>query len=84
MDLILIYLLSQFQDIHSPDKHSDYDIVSGFLKIFITHIMKTWRKVCSYLKGDFETMSKDALRYAKESTSKATQMLDQYRRTVIR
>ena len=35
LDLILITLLGQFQDIHSPDKLSDHDIVSGTLKIFI-------------------------------------------------
>ena len=34
LDLILTTLLGQFQDIHSPDKLSDHDIVSGNLKIF--------------------------------------------------
>ena len=33
MDLILITLPGQFQDVHSPDKLSDHDIVSGTLKI---------------------------------------------------
>ena len=34
-DLILTTLPGQFQDVHSPDKLSDHDIVSGTLKIFI-------------------------------------------------
>ena len=33
MDLILTTLPGQFQDVHSPDKLSDHDIVSGTLKI---------------------------------------------------
>ena len=35
LDLILPILPGQFQDVHSPDKLSDHDIVSGTLKIFI-------------------------------------------------
>ena len=35
LDLILTSLPGQFQDIHSSDKLSDHDIVSGFLRIFI-------------------------------------------------
>ena len=35
LDLILTTLPGQFQDVHSPDKLSDHDIVSGALKIFI-------------------------------------------------
>ena len=34
LDLILTTLPGQFQDVHSPDKLSDHDIVSGTLKIF--------------------------------------------------
>ena len=33
LDLILTSLPGQFADIHSPDKLSDHDIVSGTLKI---------------------------------------------------
>ena len=32
LDLILTTLPGQFQDVHSPDKLSDHDIVSGTLK----------------------------------------------------
>ena len=39
-DLIFTSLPGQFQDIHSPDKLSDHDIVSGFLRIFILYIME--------------------------------------------
>ena len=34
LDLILTSLRGQFKDVHSPDKLSDHDIVSGTLKIF--------------------------------------------------
>ena len=40
LDLILTTLLGQFHDVHSPDKPSDHDIVSGTLKIFIPPIKK--------------------------------------------
>ena len=36
LDLILTTLPGQFQDIHSPDRLSDHDIVSGTLQIFTT------------------------------------------------
>ena len=35
LDLIITSLPGQFQDIHSPDKLSDHDIVAGTLKTFI-------------------------------------------------
>ena len=35
LDLILTTLPGQFEDVHSPDKRSDHDIVSGTLKICI-------------------------------------------------
>ena len=58
--------IRQFQDIHSPDKLSDYDIVSGTLKIFIPPIKKPRRKVYLYQKGDYESMRKDTLEFVKE------------------
>ena len=66
LDLILTSLPGQFQDVHSPDKHSDHDIVSGTLKIFIPQIKKPRRKVYLYQKGDNESMRKDTLEIAKE------------------
>ena len=66
LDLILTSLPGQFQYILHPDKLSDHDIVSGVLRIFIPHIKKPRRKVYSYQKRDFETMRKDALRFANE------------------
>ena len=66
LDLILTTLPGQFQDVHSPDKLSDHDIVSGTLKIFIPPIKKPWRKVYLYQKGDYESMRKDTLEFAKE------------------
>ena len=44
-DLSLTTLPGQFQDVHSPDKLSDHDIVSGTLKIFIPPIKKPREKV---------------------------------------
>ena len=66
LDLILNTLPGQFQDVHSPDKFSDHDIVSGTLKIFIPPIKKPQRKVYLYQKGDYESMRKDTLKFAKK------------------
>ena len=66
LDLILTTLPGQFQDVHSPDKLSYHDIVSGTLKIFIPPIKKTRRKVYLYQKGDYASMRKDTLEFAKE------------------
>ena len=63
---ILTTLPGQFQDVHSPDKLSDHDIVSGTLKIFIPPIKKPRRKVYLYQKGDYESMRKDTLEFAQE------------------
>ena len=57
----------QFQDIHSLDKLSDHDIVSGTLKVIIPPKKKPRRKVYLYQKGDFESMRKDAFEFAKEN-----------------
>ena len=57
LDLILTTLPGQ--DIHSPDKLSDNDIVSGTLKIFIPPIKKPRRKVYLYQKGEHGSMRKD-------------------------
>ena len=57
LDLILTTLPGQFQDVHSPDKLSDHDIVSGTLKISPPPpppIKKPRRKVYLYQKGDYE------------------------------
>ena len=59
-------LPGQFQDVHSPDKLSDHDFVSGTLKISIPPIKKPRRKVYLYQKGDYESMRKDTLEFAKE------------------
>ena len=61
LDLILT---TQFQDVRSPDKLSDHDIISGTLKIFILPIKKPRRKVYLYQKGDYESMRKDTLEFA--------------------
>ena len=66
LDLILTTLPDQLQDVHSPDKLSDHDIVSGTLKIFIPPIKEPRRKVYLYQKGDYDSMRKDTLEFAKE------------------
>ena len=66
LDLILTSLPGQFVDIHSPDKLSDHDIVSGTLKIAIPPIKKPRRKVYRYQKGDYESMRAETLKFAKE------------------
>ena len=65
MDLLLTSLPGQFQDVHSPDKLSDHDIVAGTLKVVIPPIKKPRRKVYLYQKGDYESMRKDAFEFAK-------------------
>ena len=45
---------------------SDHDIVQGTLKSFIPPIKKPRRKVYLYQKGDYESMRKDTLEFAKE------------------
>ena len=66
LDLLLISLPGQFQDIHSPDKLSNHDIVAGTLKVVIHPIKKPPRKVYLYQKGDYESMRNDAFEFAKE------------------
>ena len=66
LGLIITSLPGQFVDIHSPDRLSDHDIVSGTLKVVIPPIKKPKRKVYRYLKGDYESMRKDTLKFAKE------------------
>ena len=66
LDLILTSLPGQFQEIHSPDKLSDHDVISGTLKIHIPPKKKPHRKVFLYQKGNFELMRKDASDFAKD------------------
>ena len=66
LDLILTSLPGQFQEIHSPDKLSDHDVVSGTLKVYIPPKKKPRRKVCLYHKGDFESMRKDVSDFARD------------------
>ena len=66
LDLIITSLPGQFVDIHSPDRLSDHDIISGTLKVVIPPIKKPKRKVYRYQKGDCESMRKDTLKFAKE------------------
>ena len=69
LDLLLTSLPGQFQEIHSPDKFSDHNIVAGTLKVVIPPIKKPRRKVYLYQKGDYESMRKDAFEFAKKKYS---------------
>ena len=68
LDLIMTSLPIQFVHIHSPDRLSDHDIVSGTLKIHVVipPIKKPQRKVYRYQKGDYESMRAETLKFAKE------------------
>ena len=44
LDLLLTSPPSQFQDIHSPDKLSDHDVVAGTLKVVIFPHQQTSEK----------------------------------------
>ena len=59
LDLIITSLLCQFFDIHSHDRLSDHDMVSGTLKVVIHPTKKPKRKVYRYQKGDYESMRND-------------------------
>ena len=65
LDLIITSLSGQFVDIQSPDRLSDHDIVSETLKV-APPVKKPKRKVYRYQKGDYESMRKDTLKFAKE------------------
>ena len=56
LDLFLTSLPGQFEEIHSPDKLSDHDVISGTLKIHIPPTpqkKKPRRKVFFVPKGKF-------------------------------
>ena len=70
LDFIVTSLPGQFQKIHSPDKLSDHDVISGTLKIHIppppTKKKTPRRKVFLYQQRNFESMRKDASDFAKD------------------
>ena len=66
LDLIINSLPAPFVDIHSPGRLSDHDIVSGTLKVVIPPFEKPKKKVYRYQKGDYESMRKDTLKFAKQ------------------
>ena len=49
LDLLLTSLPGQFQDIHSPDKLSDHDIVAGTLKVVIPP-QRNLEERCIYIR----------------------------------
>ena len=65
LDLIITSLPGQIQEIYSPDKLNDHDVVSGTLKVYIPQKKKPRRKVYLFQKGDFESKRKDASDFAK-------------------
>ena len=83
LDLILTTLPGQFQDVHSPDKLSDHDIISGTLKIFIPPIKTTSEKGVSISEKCLWIYEKRHTWVCKGNTSMVTQILVQYRSTLI-
>ena len=65
LDLIVTSLPGIFQEIHSPDKLSDHDVMSGTLRVYIPTKRKPRRKVYLYQKGEFESRRKDASDFLK-------------------
>ena len=53
LDLILTSLPGQFQEIHSPDKLSDHDVISGTLKIHTLQKKETSEEGVFVPKGKF-------------------------------
>ena len=68
LGLFLTSLPDQFQDIHSPDKLSYHDIVSGTFQKFAPHTpqTETSEKGVFCTRGDYESMTKEAFEFAKE------------------
>ena len=60
LDLIITTLPGQFIDIHSSDRLSDHDIVSGTWKKVILPIQKPKGKLYKYQIGDYESMKAEA------------------------
>ena len=68
LELILTTLPGQFQDIHSPDKLSDHDTVSGTLKIFIPAIKKLRERCIHIRKVIMNLWEKTHLRLQRKNT----------------
>ena len=83
LDLIITSLPGQFVDIHSPDRLSDHDIVSGTLKVVIPSLRNLRGRCIDAKKGDYESMRKDTLKFAKKGTLMATQILVRSKITLI-
>ena len=83
LPLIITSLPGQFVDIHSPNRLSDHDIVSGTLKIVIPTVKKPKRKVYKYQKGDYESMKADALKFAKEKYFNGYSGTIRFKKTLI-
>ena len=70
LDLIITSLPGQFVNIHSPDRLSDHDIVSGTLKIVILPIKKLKRKVYKYQEGRFKKTLNLSTSFIQDSVDK--------------
>ena len=83
LDLILTTLPGQFQNVHSSDKLSDHDIVSGTLKIFIPQYRNLGEKYIYIKKVIMNLWEKTHLSLQRKNNSLVTQILVQYRRILI-
>ena len=66
LDLILTSLPGQFQEVHSPDKPSDHDIVGGILNLVVPLRKKPRQKVYLYQNGGFDTTRRDSSNFAND------------------
>ena len=67
LELIITPTSGQFQDIHSPDKLSDHEIVAGNRKNFHpSQDANLGGRFTCIKKGDYNSMRKDPLNFANE------------------
>ena len=83
LDLILTTLPGKFKDVHSPDKLSDHDIVSGTLKIFIPTIKNLGERCISIRNVIMNLWEKTHLSLQRKNTSMVDRILVQYKRHLI-
>ena len=81
MELFLTSLPGQFQEIHSPCKLCDHDVIPETWKILYLHKTQPRKKVLLCQKGDFESMRKDASDFAEDMYSVVTQIIARIRKT---
>ena len=83
LDLILTSLPGQFQEIHSPDKVSDHDVISGTLKVYIPPKGNLGGRCIYITKEILSRWGKMLLTLQKIVTSMVTRIIARFRKTLI-